>query len=388
MQRKMFEPRLNWEDRCEKVGFTFWNLPSSDGSVYWSEGVGYEFTATQIDKLEDATNTLHAMCREVAGDIVKSGDYPSQYGLSTSAKSLIESSWKADEPGLYGRFDLAYDGSAIKLLEYNADTPTSLLEASVVQWQWLQDRGLPDQFNSIHERLIERWKEVAKRIAVKPRIYFGVGKGSNREDWGNTEYLMETAHQAGFETSIISMEDIGWDSENNLFIDLNNELILGCFKLYPWEWMMTDEFGENIGRSHTRFIEPAWKMLLSSKALLPMLWKKFEEHPLLLPAYFESASDKTKTGNWVRKPVLAREGANVTKVSNGVSAGLAGSIFKSAYDTSGYVLQEWIDLPIFDGFRPVIGSWVVGDEAAGIGIREDYNVVTGNDSHFVPHYFV
>lgn len=388
MKRKIFVPRPDWVERCKSVGFDYCNLLSSDGSWYWSEGVGYEFSLAQIDALEDATNALHAMCMEVVVAMIKSGDYPLQYGLSQAAIALIESSWKANEPSLYGRFDLAYDGNSIKMLEYNADTPTSLLEASVVQWNWLQDRGLPDQFNSIHERLIERWKVIAEGIALKPRIYFAGMKEAGREDWGNIEYLMDTAHQAGFDTSDIVVDDIGWDQERKLFVDLNEQPIRGCFKLYPWEWMARDGFGESIAQSQTRFIEPAWKMLLSSKALLPLLWKQFEGHPLLLPTFFEAESEKTKHGKWVRKPILAREGANVTKVEDGVSVHLTGSAFNAEYDKSGYVLQQWVDLPVFDGFRPLVGSWIIGDEAAGIGVREDYNDVTGNDSHFVPHYFV
>jgi hypothetical protein len=39
----------------------------------------------------------------------------------------------------------------------------------------------------------------------------------------------------------------------------------------------------------------------------------------------------------------------------------------------------------FDGMRPVIGSWLIGDCAAGIGIRETAGYVTGNTARFVPH---
>jgi glutathionylspermidine synthase len=36
----------------------------------------------------------------------------------------------------------------------------------------------------------------------------------------------------------------------------------------------------------------------------------------------------------------------------------------------------------------VVGSWIIGDEAAGIGIREDESPITKNTSRFLPHYFV
>jgi glutathionylspermidine synthase len=388
MERKTFAPRQGWRERCNMVGFDYYDLPSSDGTPYWSEEAAYCFTAAEVDAIEEATNTLHGMCLETVGKIVSTGDYPAGYRLSETAKQLIEKSWREGELSLYGRFDLAYDGSAIKMLEYNADTPTSLLEAAVVQWHWLEDRGLPDQFNSIHERLIERWKAVAAKIAaVVPRIHLCGMKEADREDWGTIEYLMDTAVQAGIDVTELGVEDIGWDEETRSFVDVNGRPIIACFKLYAWEWLMADAFGEKILGGTTRFVEPAWKMLLSSKALLPELWKRFENHPLLLASYFEGEQSAPRSGAFVRKPIRSREGANVSKVENGSVVQITGSNFNDMYDNDGYVLQAWWELPTFDSFHPVIGSWIIGDESAGMGIREDKNVVTGNDSHFVPHYF-
>ncbi len=388
MLRKQFALRPNWESKCREVGFDFCDLPSSDGSWYWSEGVGYELTLAQVDHLDDSTKELHDMCMGIVSDILTTGDFPSEYGFSDQVKALIAESWKRGDKHLYGRFDLAYDGKNIKMLEYNADTPTSLLEASVVQWNWVEQvEGIPnrDQFNSIHEKLIERWKVVGQSIAMLPRVHFCATKEAGREDWGNLDYLMDTAVQAGINVSDLAIEDVGWDGKT--FVDLNDQPIVGMFKLYPWEWMVNNPFGGNIGSASTRWIEPPWKMLLSNKALLPLLWKKHEGHPLLLSSRFDDGV-MPSSGKWVRKPLLAREGANVTMVQDGKQKNLSGSEFNPEYDKSGYVIQQWVDLPLIDGFRPLVGSWVIGDESAGIGFREDYNVVTGNDSHFVPHYFV
>lgn len=388
MLREKFKARPDWMERCKAVGFDYYNLPSSDGSAYWSDEVGYEFTLAQVDHLDDSTNELHAMCMDVVRDFITRGNYHPAYGFSDGTKSLIEKSWNRGDNHLYGRFDLAYDGKSIKMLEYNADTPTSLLEASVVQWNWVEEvEGIPnrDQFNSIHEKLIEQWKVVGQSIAMIPRIHFVGHEDAGREDWGNLEYLMDTAVQAGIDVSELTTAQVGWNGTS--FVDLDDKPIVGCFKLYPWEHMVADQFGENVSQADTRWIEPPWKMLLSNKALLPLLWEKHKGHPLLLPAFFDDGNLPT-SGKWVRKPTLAREGANVTMIENGQKIQLTGSDFNTEYDKSGYVIQQWVDLPLIEGFRPIIGSWVIGDQAAGIGIREDYNVVTGNDSHFVPHYFV
>jgi glutathionylspermidine synthase len=382
MQRHSFAPREDWQTRCEEQGFKF---HTNDGVPYWQETAGYGFSMDEIDHLEAATAELHAMCMEHVMETIKKGDY-SSYGLPDSAPALIERSWREKEPHLYGRFDFAYNGS-VKLLEYNADTPTSLLEAAVIQWTWKEDRGLPDQFNSLHEKLIARWKYFKSLAPAMSHVYFTTMKEAGPEDWGNIAYHTEVAFQAGIDSTLIDLEAIGWDQERLMLIDIDDCPIETCFKLYPWEWMLSDEFADSLPYANTRFIEPAWKMLLSNKALLPLLWQKHKGHPLLLPTHFEGEESRiaTSKGKWIRKPILAREGANVSLIEDGRSVPLSGSNFNPAYDNR-YVVQQWQPLPEFAGWHPVIGSWVVGDEPAGMSIREDRGDVTGNMSCFVSHF--
>src|SRR5438128_5878652 len=135
MRRVTVAPREGWQRIVEEAGLT-----RHSGEVpYWNESAFYEFTAKEIDVLETATNELEKMTLQAAQHIIDQKLY-SRMGIPDIAVPLIESSWEAEPPSLYGRFDLAYDGvTPPKLLEYNADTPTSLLEAAVVQWYWLQD---------------------------------------------------------------------------------------------------------------------------------------------------------------------------------------------------------------------------------------------------------
>jgi glutathionylspermidine synthase len=118
-------------------------------------------------------------------------------------------------------------------------------------------------------------------------------------------------------------------------------------------------------------------MILSNKAILPVLWKLFPDHPNLLPCFVEP-----KGSTYVKKPLLARQGANITIVEDGkIVAGTEGD-----YGHEGYVYQDLYDLPDFSGNRPVIGSWIVDGEPAGIGVRED-GPITGDTARFVPHVF-
>jgi glutathionylspermidine synthase len=291
---------------------------------------------------------------------------------------LIERSWEKDEPSIYGRFDLAYDGhSPPKMLEYNADTPTALLEASVIQWFWLKECfPAADQFNSIHEKLISGWKNL-KQYLHEP-LYFGCVKDAP-EDLGNLEYLRDTAIQAGLQTERVFVEDLGFDSVNGNYVDTDDAIVASIFKLYPWEWLLNEFFGRYLKQSGLILIEPAWKMILSNKGILPILWELNPHHPNLLEASFDPGHF---SDNYVSKPLLSREGGNICIHRNGTT-----QEYEGTYGDKGAVYQELARIPYFSGNYPVIGSWVICGEPAGIGIREDTGEVTTNASRFVPHLF-
>jgi glutathionylspermidine synthase len=371
--REELTPRPDWERKVEELGFHFHTI---DG-VYWDERACYRFSAAEVDKLELATGELQSRCIEAVERVISRRDYD-RFRIPEGFHVLIERSWEADEKSLYGRFDLSWDGSGDpKMLEYNADTPTALLEASVVQWYWLQDvHPKADQFNSIHEKLVERWKDMRAQLPADGRVYFAADADS-AEDMGNLDYLRDTATQAGIEALAIDIADIGWNGKR--FVDMEGRTMAALFKLYPWEWMARESFGENLFNGNMRVIEPAWKMLLSNKALLPVLWEMFPGHPNLLAASFEPGKFAT---DFVKKPIYSREGANVSISANDETIEAPGE-----YGEEGFIWQAYHALPRFGPNHTVIGSWIVGEEPAGIGIREDESPITRNTSRFVPHYF-
>ncbi|HUR46570.1 MAG TPA: glutathionylspermidine synthase family protein [Candidatus Saccharimonadales bacterium] len=373
MERYTMPCREGWKQKVEQIGLTY---HSHENGPYWDESAYYEFTKAEIDELEKTANTLHDLCLTAAGAVIERGWWE-RLAISEKAIPLIVKSWERDDFSLYGRFDVAYDGKTPpKLLEYNADTPTALVEAAVAQWFWLQDRfqGM-DQFNSIHERLVTAWKKLSGE-----RIHFSAVK-EHPEDEQTVLYLQDTCHQAGLVTKQVAVEDIGWNETRKCFADLEDQKIINCFKLYPWEWMMHEAFAEHLALEPARFIEPAWKMLLSNKGLLPILWELFPGHPNLLPAY---DNPEPLRGNYVRKPKLSREGANLLLMENGVVQ----EETPGDYGEEGHVYQALAKIPEFDGNHPVLGLWIVDHEGAGLGIREDTKRVTGNLSRFVPHLFV
>ncbi|WP_369146057.1 glutathionylspermidine synthase family protein [Streptomyces sp. R44] len=391
MQRHTIEPRPGWQETVEEQGLVYPLTRYPDGSLrpYWDESAYYSFSLPEVEALEEVVEELHALCLAAAAHIVEENRFAELGITDPRLAGLVAESWRrrAELPSLYGRFDLRYDGTGpAKMLEYNADTPTSLVEAASPQWFWMEER-FPgaDQWNSLHERLVDAWKRQAHLLPPGP-LHFAHSDGDELgEDLMTVAYLRETAQQAGLDTEALSVERIGWDRLSRRFVDDRLRFIRSCFKLYPWEWLTTDRFGRHVldtldnggGTGTTCWIEPAWKMLLSNKALLAILWELNPGHPNLLPAYLDGPRELAATTGWVAKPLLGREGAGVTLHEAGTEP--------LVQDGEACCYQELAPLPDFDGNRVVLGAWVVEDEAAGLGIRESAGLVTDEYARFLPH---
>lgn len=391
MERRTTTPRPGWQQTVEAQGVVYPLTRHPDGSLrpYWDESAYYVFGLEEVEALEETVAELHRMCLAAAAHIVAE-DRLADLGITDPrVAGAVTESWRrrAELPAVYGRFDLRYDGTGpAKLLEYNADTPTSLVEAASPQWFWMEER-FPgaDQWNSLHERLVDAWREQAALLPPGSPLHFAHSSADELgEDLMTVAYLKETAEQAGLATDWISMEEIGWDTLSGRFVDNGLRFIRSIFKLYPWEWLTTDLFAGHVldtldnggGTGSTLWIEPAWKMLLSNKALLAILWELYPGHPNLLPAYLDGPRELAASTGWVAKPLLGREGAGVTVHEPGTAA--AGREEACCY-------QGLAPLPAFDGNHVVLGAWVVRDEPAGLGIRESAGLITDEYARFVPH---
>ncbi|QGM98628.1 glutathionylspermidine synthase family protein [Methylocystis parvus] len=384
MKRENSQPRADVKKHFDEIGFAYAHM---DGEPYWDESVRYVFTLRQIeDDIEKATSEIDALCHELVWRIVASEKMMDRLHIPKHARDLVAESFRKCEPSLYGRFDFAYDGaSAPKLLEFNADTPTSLFESAVVQWHWLEQLmesgALPkdaDQFNALHDKLIARWET----LAPKSFVHFAAMSASV-EDFGTAAYLADCATQAGCAAALLDLQDIGL--KGSQFCDRDGRRIETLFKLYPWEWMFADEFSHAPAMRYTRFVEPPWKALLSNKGMLALLWELAPGHPNLLECHFADDPRAASLGeSYAKKPIYSREGANVVLIESGRAVASA----PGSYGSEGHVRQALHMLPCFDGRYPVIGSWVVGGEPAGMGIREDSSPVTSNRSRFIPHAIV
>jgi glutathionylspermidine synthase len=389
MRRHVIDERPNWRSKAEQYGFPFHSI---GGQVYWDETVAWSFTIDEIEQqLEAPTSELEQICLAFVDRAVSDEAILRRFAIPDMQWSVIRDSWARGDRNLYGRLDLAYDGNGpAKLLEYNADTPTSLFEAAVFQWTWLEDKlasqELPagaDQFNSLHERLVEAFRNI--RSSGSSFLLHLACIMESAEDAATVAYLADCARQAGHQTEMIDISSIGITAAGQL-TDLQDRPIGALFKLYPWEWLFSEAFSKHLASTRTQFIEPPWKSLLSSKALLPYLWEMAEGHPNLLPAFFADDPRASQIGDHVVKPIHSREGANIKVMKHGQAVEQT----DGAYGQGEMVIQALAPLAQFEtpegAGHAIIGSWIVASQSAGIGIREGVGMITRDNARFVPHW--
>lgn len=382
--KKLANPDPNYQERLEQE--SNFHFHTENGKQYWVDDRYFEFDREFGDKMYDATKEVWDMCLKAVQHVMDNKLY-SKFHIPAYMIPHIENSWNNETPSVYGRFDFGLDQITgnLKMLEFNADTPTSLFECGVVQWQWkehyFKSLSTYDQFTSIHDALIEHFKYL-KEYFNGETLHFTSVRDSI-EDLTNVEYLRDCALQAGVNTKFLYIDELGWDETNKVFVDLEDEVITDIFKLYPWEWMVNEKFGKNVVRdqSNTNWIEPSWKMILSNKAILPILWELFPNNEYLLESYFEGPKEMK---DYVVKPLLSREGANVTIYRNGEKTEES----VGEYGEEGMIYQQFVDLPHFDEGYIILGSWMVGEESVGMTVRESDGRITDNISRFVPHVLV
>ena len=381
MQRIQIDRRDGWRSaRAADDGGD-----GEDDEPFWNDAACYRFSREQIEAgIAGPCAEIESMCFEIVARVVESDAIMEQLSIPEDFRDYIRSSWLNQEKNLYGRMDLSYDGSGpAKFLEYNADTPTMLVESGRMQATWLREsmeQGIIppdcDQFNLVDAHLIDAFRA----FGIAGALHLTCDMASS-DDEATIRYLSGLAETAGLGTVCLDLEDIGLD-EAGRFTDFDDNVITTLFKLYPWEFMMRDDFADAIPGSGTTFIEPAWRAILSSKGLLPLLWETFDGHPNLLPAYF---SDDPKAGylanRYVRKPLWSRQGENIEIVRPETGR----LVTDGHYGDEGRIVQALQELPVFDGCHAVTSCWVVASQASGVCVREGSSPVTTDDACFVPH---
>ncbi len=376
MKRVAVAARPGWEERLKAVGFDDYVRP--DGSFYWIEDACFELSAAEADVLRKAAQTCEALIAQAVARVVDDVEKLARLGLNDRLARLARISWRRGDPSLFGRFDFAWDGvGAPKLLEYNADTPTTLYEAAEAQAEWAVRNDVRAQFNGVHDALIVAFRKLAPAVPAGGRLHV-TSRHSAFDTTATAAYVADCAAQAGLEIRTLDISEIGLSGRR--LVDVEARPITHLFKLYPWEWLANEDAAFFAALDDIGVLEPAWRAIASSKAILVELWEAAPECPYLLPSFW---SESAIGGERVGKPLFGRQGANIiARFGDSERCG------EGPYGRQPLVWQARAAMPAFDARTPVFGVWVVAGEVCGLGIREDVTDVTGPGASFIPHRIV
>ena len=374
----------------EQIGFV-WHT-DSDESSYLSEQL-VEITEAEAETYYQAGNTLYDMFIEAGQYVIDHGLFH-EIGIPFNLVEQIKESWENDVHWhLYGRFDLAggIDGKPIKLLEFNADTPTALFETAIIQWAILKQNGMDasKQFNIVYDKLLENFKRLVtleESVEAFEERYDGwkflfTAIRGNAEEENTVKLLQHIATEAGYETAFAFMDEVEFDAKEGIFHQEENYPL--WFKLVPWEDIAIEEselgalIGDMISNQKAIVFNPAYTLMFQSKAIMKILWDLYPNHPLLLETSLEPLVGQKQ----VKKPIFGREGGSVSILDTDGSELLTE---QGTYDAFASVYQAYIPLPAdTKGARYQAGLFYAY-ESCGLGFRKGGEIMN-NMSKFVGH---
>ncbi len=382
------------DEYLESIGFV-WHTDEDNSSYVADEIV--EISEEEADAFYEATNELYEMFCE-AGEYVIENDLFHDINIPFNLVEVIKESWENDVHWhLYSRFDLAggIDGKPIKLIEFNADTPTSLFETAIIQWALLKANGLDEasQFNNLYDALKDNFKRIItleSELDKFDEYYEKLGWkilfssiSSSSEDINTTKLLQHIASEAGFNTDFEYIENTQFNDEG-IFKD--DELFEFWFKLIPWEDIAIDEselallLTEIIKDKKAIIFNPAYTLMFQSKGFMKILWDLYPNHPLLLETSFEPLEDKKQ----VEKKCFGREGANCRIINEDGSIDVETS---GEYEGHKSIFQEYVELPTDSNGLTYQAGVFYAYEASGLGFRRGEKILN-NMSKFVGHIVV
>jgi glutathionylspermidine synthase len=381
------------DETLEEIGFS-WHT-DSDGSKYVNDAL-VEISEAEAEAYYTATNEIYDMYVEAAEYVIEN-DLFFDLGIPFNLVEAIKKSWENDVHWhVYGRFDLAggIDGKPIKLIEFNADTPTALFETALLQWALLKQNNMDEekQFNTVYESITNNFKRLItlfddlesfdERYDGWKILFSSIS--NNEEEETTTKLLQQMATDAGFNTGFEYLENTHFDEEG--IYDANENKYEYWFKLYPWEDIAHDEPElattlTNIMQAQEAIIlNPAYTLLFQSKGMLKILSDLFPDSPYLL----KTSDEPLKGVKQVEKTVFGREGANTKIIDTN------GSVIEQTdgpYDNYKKIYQEYVEFPKDANGDKYQAGVFFAYEACGMSFRKGGEILD-NMSKFVGHVIV
>ncbi len=368
------------------------------GLDYYVRGENEEYLADEILSLSAQETSAAMRAGDEAWDILRATARKSAYmddrleglGIPDFARPLVQ--WSVENEWdnfLVGRFDFAggIDDLPLKLIEFNADTASLLPETSVIQPEVVRKAGLKPAPND----LLAALESNARRLGGgRSDTAIAAAHLGSEDDSHNVDVLarISTAAKWG-RTDNITLPSLEINPDEGVFYEASPGKWIHygtMIKFFPWDFAAIEEpelweyLAELVMAKKLRVFNPAWTMLLQSKALLAYAWEDNPGHPLLLPTAFDPAQLPRPLDGYVRKPVFGRMGENIEIVMNGRNV-VAET--KGDYGNGPVVYQEYAEFAIDGDKHRYQLSTYQAPQACGLCCRRQDDMIIDDDGEFV-----
>jgi glutathionylspermidine synthase len=348
----------------------------------------YVVTEGMASHLATQTDELHHMCMAATDNVIKSDEMLDLFNIPKALWPKVRQSWARGDKAITGRFDLAFDGDQIKMFEYNADSSGTMYECAVIQEKYCKANKVEIGVSAgalMHDKLVSAWR----RTGITTRVHFMID--TDREEMYSALYMQKAAKEAGLDCKIcVLFDEFSWKGED--IVDSDGVPVRFVWKLWMWETCFKRwEEGGSVDRTKSPRLqdillkddvivfEPLWKVITSNKALLPIIFQLYPNHPSLLNSSF-TLTPELACKQYVKKPIVGRCGFNVTLMSGAEGREIAHA--EGIFGDRKAVYQEMFAIPQIHGYYPILGTWVVDGKFAGFGVREDTKLITDVDSPY------
>lgn len=392
-----------------KINSPWLNIANDDESSYVSMMEGHWLTSSKEDffnyfvisetaeeALDSATEELHGLFMHATDYVLQHPDLLARFALPTSILAKLRQSWDNRLNQLItSRFDFAMSDKGLKVYEYNCDSASCYMEAGKVQGKWADHVGVKqgeDNGSELFKRLVKAWKKSDAKGLVH------VLQDDDREEDYHALFMKSAIEAAGLQcVRIVGLSDLTRDGQNNI-IDANGNRVSWVWKTWAWETALdqlrADEEadGPDSNISHNdrsslkladvllndkiMIYEPMWTLIPSNKAILPVLWSLFPNHPLLLNTSFELSDELRNTG-YVVKPIVGRCGENIQLVDqhNEIIEDKGGK-----FASQEQVFQQLFALPKIGEYFVQVSTFTASGLYAGSGVRVSRSMIIGKES--------
>jgi glutathionylspermidine amidase/synthetase len=360
-------------------------------------------TESANQEIKRATNELHAMFMHATNFVLQDDELLQRFNLPPAIWPRIHQSWdNRRNEMITGRFDFSLSARGLKVYEYNCDSASCHMETGKVQELWAQHYGCEDGRSAgirLHRELVDAWKESAAGA------FLHIMQDRDLEETYHAQYMKTAIEAAGIPCAIIKgISSLTWGDDGQV-ADSDGRHIDWVWKTWAWETALDDiraqisEDEENLRlhktidratqpprlvdvllRPEVMVFEPLWTLIPSNKAILPVLWMLYPDHPYLLKSSFDLDDELRATG-YVAKPIVGRCGHNIAiyDTDDNLVSETTGN-----FEERDQIYQERFPLPKIDGKNVQVCTFTASGTYAGACVRVDADDIITVDSDILP----